>query len=104
MQKTRKDRKVTGSQDDDFVGGVNTTGWICRKHEKIEKSQALRMTILWGGEYNWLDMQKTRKIEKVTGSQDDDFVGGGIQLGAYRENTKRSKETQALRMAILSGA
>jgi hypothetical protein len=24
--------------------------------------------------YNWLDMQKHEKIEKVTGSQDDDFV------------------------------
>jgi hypothetical protein len=29
-----------------------------------------------GGEYNWLNMEKTRKIEKVTGSQEDDFVGG----------------------------
>jgi hypothetical protein len=48
MQKTRKIEKVTASQDDDFVGGLNTTGSICRKHEKIEK---------------------------VTGSQDDDFVG-----------------------------
>jgi hypothetical protein len=26
-------------------------------------------------EYNWLNMQKHEKIEKVTGSQDDDFVG-----------------------------
>ena len=24
----------------------------------------------------WLGVQKHRKIEKVTGSQDDDFVGG----------------------------
>jgi hypothetical protein len=24
-----------------------------------------------GSKYNWLDMQKTRKLEKVTGSQDD---------------------------------
>ena len=36
------------AQDDGFVGGLETADWICRKHEKIEK---------------------------VTGSQDDDFVG-----------------------------
>ena len=37
------DPSVRGSaQDDDFVGGL---------------------------EYNWLNMQKTRKIEKVTGSE-----------------------------------
>ena len=36
------------AQDDDLLGGLNTTGSICRKHEKIEK---------------------------VTASQDDDFVG-----------------------------
>jgi hypothetical protein len=47
-RKQEKIGKVTGSQDDDFVGGLNTTGSICRKHEKIEK---------------------------VTGSQDDDFCG-----------------------------
>ena len=35
------------AQDDGFVGGLK---------------------------YSWLDMQKTRKIEKVTGSQDDVFV------------------------------
>jgi hypothetical protein len=29
-----------------------------------------------GLEYNQLNTQKTRKIEKVTGSQDDDFVVG----------------------------
>jgi hypothetical protein len=33
-------------------------------------------------------MQKTRKIEKVTGSQDDGFVRGlEIQLVGYAENT-----------------
>jgi hypothetical protein len=47
MQKTRKDRKVTGSQDDGFVGGP---------------------------EYNWLNMQKHEKIEKVTAAQGDGFV------------------------------
>jgi hypothetical protein len=34
------------------------------------------MTILSGGlEYNWLNMQKTRKIERVTAAQDDDLSG-----------------------------
>jgi hypothetical protein len=34
------------------------------------------MTAFWGGwKYNWLDMQKTRKAQKVTGSQDDGFAG-----------------------------
>jgi hypothetical protein len=36
------------AQDDEFIGGL---------------------------EYNRLNMQKTRKDRKVTGSQDDDFVG-----------------------------
>jgi hypothetical protein len=30
---------------------------------------------LGGWKYNWLDMQKTRKAQKVTGSQDDGFAG-----------------------------
>ena len=34
------------------------------------------MTALSRGlEYNWLNMQEHEKIEKVTGSEDDDFVG-----------------------------
>jgi hypothetical protein len=28
-----------------------------------------------GPEYNWLNMQEHEKIAKVTGSEDDDFVG-----------------------------
>jgi hypothetical protein len=44
--------------------------------KRSKKSQPLRMTILSGLEYNWLNMQKARKIEKVLGAQDDDFVGG----------------------------
>jgi hypothetical protein len=57
-------------------GGLNTTGSICRKHEKIEK---------------------------VTGPQDDGFVGGLNTTGSIAENTKRSKKSQALRMTALSG-
>jgi hypothetical protein len=30
-------KKVTGSQDDGFVGGLKYSCWICRRHEKIEK-------------------------------------------------------------------
>ena len=56
--------------------GLNTTGSICRKHEKIEKVTGSQDDgFVEGLEYNWFNMQKTRKIEKVTGSQDDDFVG-----------------------------
>jgi hypothetical protein len=47
---------------------------------------------LSGGEYKWLNIQKTRKIEKVTSAvspdpsvgrcaQDDDFVGGSKASG-----------------------
>jgi hypothetical protein len=42
-------KKVTASQDDGFVEGLKTSGWVCEQHEMIEK---------------------------VTGSQDDDFCGG----------------------------
>jgi hypothetical protein len=31
--------------------------------------------LLEGLKYNWLVCRKHEKIEKVTGSQDDDFVG-----------------------------
>jgi hypothetical protein len=47
-------------------------------------------------------MQKNEKIKKVTGSQDDGFVGGlkglEIQLVGYAENTNSSKKSQALGM------
>jgi hypothetical protein len=32
------------AQDDDFLAGLKASGYVCRKHEKIEKSQALGMT------------------------------------------------------------
>jgi hypothetical protein len=48
MQKPEKIEEVTAAQDDGFVGGLSTTGSICRKHEKIENSQPLRMTALSG--------------------------------------------------------
>jgi hypothetical protein len=52
------------AQDDDFVG-IEKSGSVSRKREKIKKkSQALRMTT-WG----------SLKMEKVTGFQDDGFVG-----------------------------
>jgi hypothetical protein len=73
---------------------LNTTGSICRKHERSKKSQALRMMILWGLEYNWFNMQKTRKIEKVTGSQDDDLAGGLNTTGSIcRKHEKIEKVT-----------
>jgi hypothetical protein len=43
---------------------------------KIEKVTGAQDDGFFGGlEYSWLDTQKTRKIEKVTGSQDD--IGKG---------------------------
>jgi hypothetical protein len=46
--------------------------------------------------------RKHEQIEKVTGSQDDGFVGGlEIQVVGYAENTKSSKKSQALRMTNL---
>jgi hypothetical protein len=49
MQKTRKDRKVTDSQDDGFVGRLNTTGEYAENTKRAKKSQAVRMTALSGG-------------------------------------------------------
>jgi hypothetical protein len=49
---------------------------VCEKYERSKKSQALRMTALLGARIaiGWI-CRKQEKIEKVTGSQDDDFVG-----------------------------
>jgi hypothetical protein len=57
-------------------GGLNTTGSICRKHEKIEKvTGAQDDGFVEGLEYNSLIWRTHEKIEKVTGAQDDDFAG-----------------------------
>jgi hypothetical protein len=46
-------------------GGLNTTGSICRKHEKIEKVTGAQDDGFVGGlEYYWFNMQKTRKDRK----------------------------------------
>jgi hypothetical protein len=61
---------VRGSaQDDDFIGG---------------------------GEYNWLNMQKTRKIEKVTGSQDDGFVGRLEYNWLNMQKTRKDRKSHRL--------
>ena len=59
------------------------------------------MTDIVGGlEIQLLEYAETRKIEKVTGSQDDDFVAEiELQLAG---NTKRSKKSRAPRMTVLS--
>src|SRR3984885_4231631 len=58
-------------------GGLNTTGWICRKHEKIEKVTGSQDDEFVGGLNTTGSIgRKHEKIEKVTGSQDDEFVGG----------------------------
>ena len=57
---------------------------------------------MWEVENIWLGCAKHGRIEKVTSSQDDDFVGGlEIQVVGYAENAKRSKQSQALEMTIL---
>jgi hypothetical protein len=48
VQKTRKDKKVTGSQDDDFVERWKTRYRCAKAQKDRKKSQALKMTILWG--------------------------------------------------------
>jgi hypothetical protein len=63
------------------------------------------MTNLSGGlEYNWLNMQKTRKIDKVTGAQDDEFVGGLEYNWLNMQKTRKIDKSQALRMTVLLGA
>jgi hypothetical protein len=47
-----------------------------RDVEGIRSGASLRMTTLWGVESIRLGVQKTRKDQKVTSSQDDDFAAG----------------------------
>ena len=48
MQKTQKIEKVTSSQDDDSVVGIKNIGSSAKNTKRSKKSQALRMTSLWG--------------------------------------------------------
>jgi len=61
-----------------LLGGLNTTGSICRKHEKIEKVTAAQDDGFVGRGLNTTGSicRKHEKIEKVTAAQDDGFVGG----------------------------
>ena len=62
------------------------------------------MTVLWGGLKNIrLGGQKTRKIEKVTGSQDDGFVRGSRNIRFVVRKHGRSKKSQALPMTRSDG-
>jgi hypothetical protein len=67
--------------------------FIAKFLKKLIKLQTLRMTALLEGlKYNWLVCRKHEKIEKVTGSQDDDFVGElAIHLVGYAACTKDLK-------------
>jgi hypothetical protein len=57
-------------------GACNTTGWICTKQEKIEKVTGSQDDGFVGGlKYNCWICRKQEKIEKATAAQDDDFVG-----------------------------
>jgi hypothetical protein len=48
-----------------------------------------------------LGVTKTRKIKKVTTSQDDGLVGVLKQQSVGREKMRKIKKSQALRMTIL---
>jgi hypothetical protein len=69
-------KKVTTSQDDGFVRGLKYSWLDAENTKRSKKSQALRMTALSGGlkTAGWI-CRKHQKIEKVTSSQDDVFVG-----------------------------
>jgi hypothetical protein len=43
--------------------------------QKIRKDQALRMTALWGLEIELVGYAENTKYRKLTGPQDDGFVG-----------------------------
>jgi murein L,D-transpeptidase YcbB/YkuD len=103
MQKTRKIERVTGSRDDGFIGGLEYNWLNMQKNTKrSKKSQALRMTALSGGlSATGSICREHEKIDKVTGSQDDGFVGGlEYNWLNMQKNTKRSKESQAFWMTI----
>ncbi len=80
-----KENHISGRCESGGVGNPGTLGMTTRRESlrgedccqgpgrpfvrNQKKSQALRMTALWGLKYIWLDTQKHEKIEKVTGSQ-----------------------------------
>jgi len=65
------------AQDDDFFAGLKHPGYVCRKHEKIEKVTGSQDDgFVRGSRNSRLVVRKTRKVEKVTGSRDDKGEGG----------------------------
>jgi hypothetical protein len=55
------------------------------------------MTALSGGlKYNWLDLQKHLKFEKVTGSQDDGFVGDLKYNWLDMQQTRKDRKSDRL--------
>ena len=54
-----------------------------------------------GTEKHLVGYKKRERTEKVTGSQDDDFVEGTEKYLVGCKNAKGSKKSQALRMTIL---
>ena len=100
-QKLEKIEKVTGSQDDGFVGGLRGLKYSrldTQKHEKLEKvtgSQDDGFVGGWRGlKYSRLDTQKHEKLEKVTGCQDDGFAGGLRGLKYSRLDTQKHEKIE----------
>jgi hypothetical protein len=70
---------------------------VCRKHEKIEKVTASQDDGFVGGlETQLVGMQKHEKIEKVTASQDDGFVGGLETQLVGMQKTRKDRKSHSL--------
>jgi hypothetical protein len=73
------------AQDDDFAEGSKSIWAFAKNTKSSKKSQALRMTALWGDRKASGHLQKKEKVEKVTGSarrfaQDDGFAEGSKSI------------------------
>jgi hypothetical protein len=74
--------------------------WWGARHGKIEKSQALRMTVLWRVEAHLAGMRKTRTSKKSQALSMTGLLGVEAHLAGC-EKHGRSKKSQALRMTGL---
>ena len=64
------------AQDDGFVGAEKLSVSCVENTKDQKKSQALRMSALWGlKRFRFRCVENTKDQKKVSGSQDDGFVG-----------------------------
>ena len=66
------------------MGGKKHPVSYAENTKRSKKSQALRMTALWGVKSVRLATQKHEKTEKVTGSRDDKGKGAASMESGYR--------------------